>query len=73
MKCSRSACQKELFKKKYRIWNNPTHFPPHRDYCVGCGRKIIDFNRNDKVTGIVLEYQIMIDEGEDTWDESMGL
>lgn len=58
--CSRSACQEALSLRYgfYRIWNNPGSEPEYRDYCVRCGRKIIEYNKSDAPGGIILKYEI---------------
>ena len=40
--CTRLACKSVLKRVFYRIWNDPTTELGYRDYCVSCGRKIID-------------------------------
>jgi hypothetical protein len=44
--CQRSACGVPLDRGRYRIWNNPGSFPDYRDYCVVCGRSIIEYDRS---------------------------
>ncbi len=42
--CARSGCKLTLQKECYRIWNNPISFPPYRQYCLLCGRRIVESN-----------------------------
>lgn len=44
-KCCRGACQSPL-SDRYRIWNNHGQDPPYREYCIPCGRKIIEYNKS---------------------------
>jgi hypothetical protein len=43
MNCSRTACQIELTRGHYRIWNDPSTNEP-RLYCNKCGMKITHYN-----------------------------
>jgi len=42
-KCGRTACQNRLRKQYYRIENNPCSYPSYRDYCIPCGRRIVEY------------------------------
>jgi hypothetical protein len=46
MICSRTACQRELGTVYYKIWNQPSTGIP-REYCVSCGRRIVELNQHD--------------------------
>lgn len=57
--CAREACKAPIDSRiKYRVWNNPTHSPPYRDYCVSCGRKIIEFNQTSG-DELKLKFQVL--------------
>lgn len=61
--CARSACRTPTAgRSHYRIKNDGAH--GWRTYCVPCGRKIIEFNREMHEQGqdcILLEYEIIKD------------
>ena len=57
--CSRSACQIGLTDECVRIWDNPGVNGGYRDYCHGCGWKIIQFNRESK-DDIRLRYEVLL-------------
>jgi len=57
VQCARTACRRSLVgQNKYRIWNNPCHFPNYREYCVSCGKKIMEYNSVDELK---LDFEII--------------
>ena len=42
--CARTACDCPIGDRFYRIWNSPHLYPPFKDYCVACGRKITEYS-----------------------------
>lgn len=74
--CARSACKEELDIHFYRIWNQPEKFPGYRDYCIPCGRKIIE--PNQKFDDLKLAFRIMFPKFKynsywGTWNRCFGL
>ena len=43
--CCRGACKASLNRGRWRIWNNAGAEPSFRDYCIRCGRRIMEYNR----------------------------
>lgn len=64
MKCARTACDNhfEFDEPFYRIHNDPNSSgrPPYREYCISCGKRIIDVNNNQTPKDeLKLEYTII--------------
>lgn len=70
MKCARSACQTELHPPFMAIWNDFSVMTP-RLYCMGCGRRIIFYNKRDDI--VQLEYCIVEEQPQNTveWLQSL--
>lgn len=58
--CARTRCVTEP-KEFVRIWNNPGAVIPFRDYCVPCGRKILEATPE-------LEHQLHTRDGIKYWE-----
>ena len=42
LKCNITQCKTTLKRNFVRIWNNPGGATPYNDYCIPCGRRILE-------------------------------